>query len=468
MPGMATRRDATSPPVTDSASPSVSPRSRSSSSTTLSIVSSSTANTRSPRIARRLALLGLDERLAPPRVVAAFAVMRTTMPSMPRARKAIVGFVCASTRSAIISARPDSDAPHVFSERDTIAACSPARASRSGSTCSRDHQLHLVGHAGHRVDDLVADRGADARARCRPSSGWARRRPGCRHWRRLLAGMSRPRPPNSARDPLDELLAPLELDAHDLGDRLAGDVVGGRPEPAAHDDRVGCVEQLAQRLDHAGEVVADLAVLVACRCRPAASCSPIQELFVSTIWPSSSSVPIASTSHLTPDRLRLLPAAAQDVEARRRRDRDRDPQHDVLQPIDVGGRREQDDADGEVLDGRLPLPELARRQRDAARGRRASGRPRCRTRAPRPARPAATRESPRRPSARNPPRTRTLSASGSRNAPERVVPSRRATPAVDAVGAREHEPQQRRSATTRPARRSRTSVGTDEQRGARS
>src|SRR5260370_41771430 len=31
----------------------------------------------------------------------------------------------------------------------------------------------------------------------------------------------------------------------------------------------------------------------------AASCSPIQALLVSTIWPRSSSVPIARTSHLT-------------------------------------------------------------------------------------------------------------------------------------------------------------------------
>ena len=48
----------------------------------------------------------------------------------------MVGFVCWSTRSAIISASPDSDVPHVFSERDTITARSPDRSSRSGSTCS--------------------------------------------------------------------------------------------------------------------------------------------------------------------------------------------------------------------------------------------------------------------------------------------------------------------------------------------
>ncbi len=68
--------------------------------------------------------------------VDALAVIRTTSPSIPRARNAIVGFVWASTRWAIISANPDSDVPHVFSDRETIADCCPDRASRSGSTCS--------------------------------------------------------------------------------------------------------------------------------------------------------------------------------------------------------------------------------------------------------------------------------------------------------------------------------------------
>ncbi len=55
---------------------------------------------------------------------------------MPRARNAIVGFVCASTRWAIISASPDSDWPQVFNDRLTITADSPARSSRSGMTSS--------------------------------------------------------------------------------------------------------------------------------------------------------------------------------------------------------------------------------------------------------------------------------------------------------------------------------------------
>ena len=68
--------------------------------------------------------------------VAAFAVIRTYRPSIPRARNAIVGFPWTSTRSAIISASRDSDVPHVFSERDTMTARSPERSRRSGSTWS--------------------------------------------------------------------------------------------------------------------------------------------------------------------------------------------------------------------------------------------------------------------------------------------------------------------------------------------
>ena len=64
----------------------------------------------------------------------AFAVTRTLMPSMPLARKAIVGFDCESTRAAIISASVDSATPHVRNTRLKITACSPDRARRSGMT----------------------------------------------------------------------------------------------------------------------------------------------------------------------------------------------------------------------------------------------------------------------------------------------------------------------------------------------
>ena len=235
--------------------------------------------------------------------------------------------------------------PHVFSERLTITAGSPERASRSGSTCSRDHQLHLVRHAR-----------APRRRPCRRSRpgrpgavpigfGIASAPTGTSAWRRLFCGMSRPREPKSVRDVLDELLAPLELDAHHLGDRLAGHVVLGGPEPAAHDDRVGLLEQLARAPRPSAAGCRRPCGAPSCRCRPSASCSPIHELFVSTIWPSSSSVPIARTSHriVTPSDLGR-PAAAHDVDARDDRERDRDPQDRELQRHSMSSIGGQHDA----------------------------------------------------------------------------------------------------------------------------
>ena len=71
---------------------------------------------------------------------AAFAVMRTLMPSMPLAWKASVGLPSTSSssmRGASSSARPDSVWPQVRSTRLRITALTPARRCRSGSTVPR-------------------------------------------------------------------------------------------------------------------------------------------------------------------------------------------------------------------------------------------------------------------------------------------------------------------------------------------
>src|SRR6185436_7001753 len=144
----------------------------------------------------------------------------------------------------------------------------------------------------------------------------------------------------------------------------------------------------------------------------AASCSPIQALFVSTIWPSNNSVPIARTSHrilpapaappraaqapfaarratrlptltpagnLAPPRMKApevfasgvlaLPvdvAAAHDLQARHDRERDRDGEYDLLEAEVVGGERQQDESDRAVLRERLVLSEPLGGQHDAA------------------------------------------------------------------------------------------------------
>jgi hypothetical protein len=95
--------------------------------------SSSTPKTRSPS-SPRSSRSSTSISAAASSSVAALAVKRTHRPSIPRAKKAIVGLVWPSTRWAISSDSPDSDVPHVRSVRLTIVDRSPDRASRSGST----------------------------------------------------------------------------------------------------------------------------------------------------------------------------------------------------------------------------------------------------------------------------------------------------------------------------------------------
>ena len=271
-----------------------------------SIVSSSTPNTRSPRIAPQLLLLGLDQRarLGLGRALRGDAHDEALDPAGEERDRRVAVASSASSRCATISASADSDVPHVFSDRDTIVDASPRASRRSGITCSRDHLLHLVRHARHRVDDLaVADRAAPDPGAVPIGFGIASPPSGMSAWRRLFAGMSRSRGAEHRRDLLGELHAAHERHAHQLGDRVACQVVLGRAEPAADEHRVGArrAGRAARRRSAPG-----------CR-RPrgarsesmpdAASCSPIHALFVSTICPSSSSVPIASTSHRTTARL---------------------------------------------------------------------------------------------------------------------------------------------------------------------
>src|SRR5207248_6743741 len=63
--------------------------------------------------------------------------------------------------------------------------------------------------------------------------------------------------------------------------------------------------------------------------------SPIQAELVSTIWPSSSSVPTATTSHRTVG----APAVEQVLDARDQREGHGDPEHGGGHPPVVGGER---------------------------------------------------------------------------------------------------------------------------------
>ena len=59
-------------------------------------------------------------------------------------------------------------------------------------------------------------------------------------------------------DDVGDGVVELQLDTHDGSDRVAGEIVVGRPEPAAHDDRIGGLEQPPQLHFDPTDVVADL------------------------------------------------------------------------------------------------------------------------------------------------------------------------------------------------------------------
>ncbi len=218
-----------------------------------------------------------------------------------------------------------------------------------------------------------------------------------------------------------------------IASRVTSSGVG--PEAAAHDDRVGAFEQLAQALHHALEVVAHLAVLAGVDARRRELLADPRAVGVDDLAEQQLG---ADGEHVTPHRAhpsrrpsgrtraRAL-AADDDVETGHDRQPDRQPQEDVVERRPLVGGRQQHDADREELEERLPLAQAAGRQRDAVPGRRTSGTSRRRPRARSTMSTAAHEKSPLMPRAKKPPSTRNLSASGSRNAPERVVPSRRAS-----------------------------------------
>src|SRR5678815_5234778 len=103
-----------------------------------------------------------------------------------------------------------------------------------------------------------------------------------------------------------------------------------------------------------------------------ARCSPIQFEFVSTICPSSNSVPTANTSQVN-----AMPSTCHDRgnvactneidQAAPYGEHNRDPQHGVPQPAHVVREWEQRPSDRVLLHEGLALRQAARRDADAAR-----------------------------------------------------------------------------------------------------
>ena len=158
-------------------------------------------------------------------------------------------------------------------------------------------------------------------------------------WRRLLAGMSPTTRPEHGADALgDHRRRARSSTPITVGDHVAGDVVVGRAEAAAHDHRVAAVERRCAGPRRCGR---------GCR-RPwsgssesmpaSASCSPIHDELVSTIWPSSSSVPTATTSQRIASRLPVDGSVGRRGRLGHARGRAR-PVEQVLRAGDDGQRR---------------------------------------------------------------------------------------------------------------------------------
>ena len=124
-----------------------------------------------------------------------------------------------------------------------------------------EHVGHLVGHAGHGVDHLLAYRADQSRRRA-AGLGDDRGATGNVGLEQVVLGHRAPPRPEHRADCRHDLLVALEGHVHHLGERRAGDVVLSRPESAADDDRVAARERGAKRQHDALVVVADVLVEV--------------------------------------------------------------------------------------------------------------------------------------------------------------------------------------------------------------
>ena len=225
---------------------SVQPRASRSRPTSASIGRSSPLNTMSPSAARTSASSASSSALAcsslSPR-----AVRRTLMPSMPLARNAIVAVArlvehpqprVEQLGHARLALAPRAQHP----ADDHLPHAGPGR--QVGQHGPLQHLLHLVRHAGHRVDHLVAHR-ADQPGR--RAGALLDHRGADRHvgLAQVVVGHRAAARREQLADHVGDRVVAHELDAHHLGDGLAGDVVLRGAEPAAHDHRVGSLERLA-------------------------------------------------------------------------------------------------------------------------------------------------------------------------------------------------------------------------------
>ena len=129
-----------------------------------------------------------------------------------------------------------------------------------------EHVGQLVGDAGQRVDHLVPHRADQPRSRAH-GLGDDGRPPGHVGLAGVALGHVPAPRPEEPGDELDDGRVALERHVHHRGDGVAGDVVVGGTEPAAHDHAVGAGQGAAQGQDDPGLVVAHRLVEVGVHAR---------------------------------------------------------------------------------------------------------------------------------------------------------------------------------------------------------
>src|SRR6185436_15326151 len=293
-----------------------------------------------------------------------FAVNRTFIPSQPLARNANVGLPASSSLAINGSSRslsPLSLSPHVRRVRLAISPVSPDRRRRSGNTARSTISFISCGTPGTAYITFSAP--STTTGQINPGAvprvcGITSAPTGTMAWRRLLAAMYRPRDSNipaitAATSSSSTSCTPI---TSAMASRVRSSCVGPRPPHTITASAVANVWRSAVTTRPR------LSPTFTCSRESmpfAARCSPSHALLVSTICPSSSSVPTATTSHRIggDPRSTSTPHVLTTADERQR---DGHPQQAVPQPLGVErGQRGEREAHRQLLRQGLDLGDPA-------------------------------------------------------------------------------------------------------------
>src|SRR5438105_9250229 len=169
-------------------------------------------------------------------------------------------------------------------------------------------------------------------------------------WRALLSAISLPRAPKKAR--MVSTMSSSRRSGTAMTSAMASRVMSSWVGPMPPETITASLRARAVR--KASTMRSKLSPTLVWKCESIptrASCSPIQDEFVSTIWPSRSSVPTATTSHRTARR----PAVQQVLPAGEEGEHDGEPEERGRRPPVVSGHGPDGQPDGHLLHGRLDL-----------------------------------------------------------------------------------------------------------------